>query len=311
MKTKAIRLYGKKDLRLESFELPDIKENEVLADVITNSICMSDYKAAIQGADHKRVTKDIAERPIIIGHEQCGTILKVGKKLKNKFKAGMRYSIQPAVNYPGKESEAVGYSYQYVGGDATKIVITSEVIEMNCLIPYAGDAFFKASLSEPIACILAALKSQYHVKPNQYEHEMGIKKDGNVALLGGGGPMGLEFIDLLLHNEIKPKSIVMTDIDQSKLDRAALLFPQAEAEKLGIKIFYVNVNHKNAIQELMDLSVGKGYDDVFVLIPNAAVVEQSSMILGLDGCLNFFTGPTNQDFKALLIFIMFIIMVTM
>ncbi len=298
MKTTALRLYGKRDLRLESFELPEIKEDEILADIITNSICMSDYKAAIQGADHKRVTKDIAEKPIIIGHEQCGTILEVGEKLKNKFKAGMYYSIQPAVNYPGKESEAVGYSYQYVGGDATRIVIPSEVIEMNCLIPYSGDAFFKASLSEPIACILAALKSQYHVKPNQYEHEMGIKKDGNVALLGGGGPMGLEFLDILLHSERRPKLIVMTDIDQSKLDRAAILFPPNNAAKLGVKIFYVNVNHKDSIQELMELSDGKGYSDVFVLIPNAAVVEQSSMILGLDGCLNFFTGPTNQDFKA-------------
>jgi L-sorbose 1-phosphate reductase len=53
------------------------------------------------------------------------------------------------------------------------------------------------------------------------------------------------------------------------------------------------------MQELMELSIGKGYDDIFVLVPNAAVVEQSSLLLALDGCLNFFTGPTNQDFKAL------------
>ncbi len=72
MKTTALRLYGKSDLRLETFELPEIKDDEVLASVITNSICMSDYKAVIQGADHKRVTKDIAEKPVIIGHEQCG-----------------------------------------------------------------------------------------------------------------------------------------------------------------------------------------------------------------------------------------------
>lgn len=298
MRTEALRLYGKKDLRLESFELPELKENEVLASVVTNSICMSDYKAAIQGADHKRVTNDIAERPIIIGHEQCGTILEVGEKLKDKFKAGMKYSIQPAVNYPGRESEAVGYSFQYAGGDATKIIIPSEVVEMNCLIPYSGDAFFKASLSEPIACILAALKSQYHIKPNQYQHDMGIKKEGNVAILGGGGPMGLEFLDILLHGERKPKLIVITDIDQSKLDRSAIIFPPEDAAKLGIKVSYINVNHKNAVEELMEISGKKGYDDVFVLIPNAAVVEQASTILGLDGCLNFFTGPTNHDFKA-------------
>lgn len=298
MKSTAIRLYGKSDLRLETFDLPKIKEDEILASVVTNSICMSDYKAAIQGAEHKRVTKDIAEKPIIIGHEQCGTILKIGEKLKDKFKAGMKYSIQPALNYPGRESDAVGYSFQYVGGDATKIIIPREIIEMNCLVPYSGDSFFQASLSEPIACILAALKTQYHVKPHQYGHEMGIKRDGNLTLLGGGGPMGLEFLDILLHSEKKPRTIVITDIDKTKLDHAELLFPKEEGERNGVKLFYLDVSNKNSIRELMDISGGKGYDDVFVMIPNAAVIEQASSLLGLDGCLNFFTGPTNKNFAA-------------
>ena len=298
MKTTALRLYGKNDLRLEQFELPEIKDDEVLATVVTNSICMSDYKEVIQGADHKRVTKDIAEKPIIVGHEQCGTILKVGEKLKGKYKEGMKYSIQPAVNLPGRESEAVGYSFQYVGGDATRIVIPSEVIGMNCLITYSGDSFFKASLSEPVACILGALKSQYHTKPQQYKHEMGIRKDGKLALLGGAGPMGLEFLDVLLHTERRPGLIVLTDIDQAKLERAALLFPPDEAARMGVKMFYVNVKNENAVKELMKISDNKGYDDVLVMVPSAAVVEQASYILGSDGCVNFFTGPANQDFTA-------------
>ena len=33
MKTKAVRLYGVNDLRLEEFELPQIKEDEILAAV--------------------------------------------------------------------------------------------------------------------------------------------------------------------------------------------------------------------------------------------------------------------------------------
>ena len=79
--TRALRLYGKNDLRLDRFELPDIREDEILADVTTNSICMSSHKASAQGADHKRVPVDIAENPVIIGHEFCGTILEVGKAL--------------------------------------------------------------------------------------------------------------------------------------------------------------------------------------------------------------------------------------
>jgi threonine dehydrogenase-like Zn-dependent dehydrogenase len=68
MKTKAVRLYGQSDLRLEEFELPEIKDNEILARVVSDSICMSSYKAAIQGANHKRVPENIATNPVIIGH---------------------------------------------------------------------------------------------------------------------------------------------------------------------------------------------------------------------------------------------------
>ena len=35
------------------FELPAIKDDEILAKVVSDSICMSSHKAALQGADHK------------------------------------------------------------------------------------------------------------------------------------------------------------------------------------------------------------------------------------------------------------------
>ena len=80
MKTKAVRIYGKMDLRLEEFDLPPIGDDEILAQVITDSICMSSHKAALQGAEHKRVPDDIHINPTIIGHEFAGVIMEVGKK---------------------------------------------------------------------------------------------------------------------------------------------------------------------------------------------------------------------------------------
>ena len=80
MKTKAVRLYGKNDLRLEEFELPQIKNDEILARIFSDSICMSTYKATIQGEDHKRVPNNVKDNPVIVGHEFCGEILAVGKK---------------------------------------------------------------------------------------------------------------------------------------------------------------------------------------------------------------------------------------
>ncbi|MEF9988353.1 MAG: alcohol dehydrogenase catalytic domain-containing protein, partial [Christensenella sp.] len=141
MKTKAVRLYGKSDLRLEEFELPEITDDEMLAKVVSDSLCMSSYKAAIQGPDHKRVPDDVAEHPVIIGHEFCGEVVKAGKNVAHLAKAGDKFTVQPAMFYKGS-LEAPGYSYNYYGGDATYIVIPPEVFETNCFLKYEGDAFY-------------------------------------------------------------------------------------------------------------------------------------------------------------------------
>ncbi|MDR2816210.1 MAG: alcohol dehydrogenase catalytic domain-containing protein, partial [Proteiniphilum sp.] len=115
MKTRAVRLYGKKDLRLEEFDLPPIKEDEILAKVVTDSLCMSSYKASSQGTEHKRIPGDVAENPIIIGHEFSGELLEVGSKWAHRFKAGDKFSIQPALYYengPVGVLSAPGYSYK-------------------------------------------------------------------------------------------------------------------------------------------------------------------------------------------------------
>lgn len=298
MKTTAVRLYGKDDLRLEEFELPAIKDDEILAQVVSDSICMSSYKATNQGADHKRVPDNVSENPIIIGHEFSGEILEVGSKWQSKFKAGDKFSIQPALNYQGS-LDAPGYSFQYIGGDATHIIIPNEVMEMDCLLSYDGEGFFPASLSEPMSCIVGAFHASYHIKNGTYIHEMGIKEGGNLAILAGAGPMGLGAIDYALHYDRKPGLLVVTDIDDDKLSRAEGLFSPQEALEQGVKLVYMNTaKSQNPKADLLSLTDGNGFDDVFVFAPVKPVIEQADGILGKDGCLNFFAGPTNPEFKA-------------
>jgi L-sorbose 1-phosphate reductase len=298
MKTKAIRIYGKDDLRLEEFDLPEMKEDEIIAEVISDSICMSSYKATAQGSDHKRIPDDIHINPTIIGHEFSGVIKTVGKKWQHQFKSGDKFSIQPALNYKGSLN-APGYSFRWIGGDATHVLIPNEVMEMDCLLPFNGKEFFLASLSEPMSCVIGAFHANYHTRSGSYLHEMGIKEGGNLAILAGVGPMGLAAIDYALHCDRKPRLMVVTDIDQTRLDRAAKLHSPEEAVREGIKLIYVNTSSSaTAVQELRALTNGVGYDDVFVFAPVKPVVEQADQILGFDGCLNFFAGPSNPEFKA-------------
>ena len=299
MKTKAVRLYGENDLRLEEFELPEIKDDEILAKVVSDSVCMSTHKAALQGAKHKRVPDDVAENPVIVGHEFCGEILKVGAKWQDKYKAGDRYVIQPALNYKGSLN-APGYSYQYIGGNSQYIVIPHEVMECNCLLPYNSDTYFYGSLAEPVSCIIGGYHVNYHTKPGVYQHDMGIVEGGNAILMAAAGPMGLGAIDYAIHCDRKPGLLVVTDIDTARLDRAASILTVEEAAKNGVKLLYVNTNEvENAHDYLMALTDGKGYDDVFVYAPVKPVVELADSVLGRDGCLNFFAGPTNSAFSAM------------
>jgi len=298
MKTKAVRIYGKKDLRLEEFELPELKDDEILASVISDSICMSSHKAALQGADHKRVPDDIDINPTIIGHEFAGIILEVGKKWQNKFRTGQKFSIQPAMNQMGTLS-APGYSYRYIGGDATHVVIPPIIMEADCLLPYDGEAFFPASLSEPMSCIIGAFHASYHIPPGTYVHNMGIRQGGNMAILAGVGPMGLGAIDYALHQDRKPGLLVVTDIDDNRLARAASIFRPADAEKEDVKLVYINTGKiPEPAKYLRELSGNKGFDDVFIFAPVKQIIELGDAILGFDGCLNFFAGPVNPEFKA-------------
>lgn len=299
MKTTAVRLYGKNDLRLDTFELPPIGPDEILAKVISDSICMSSHKAAEQGAEHKRVPNDIAENPVIIGHEFCGEIVEVGSKWSGEFKAGQRFVIQPAINDPSNVHAAPGYSFRYIGGEATYIVIPDIVMSHKCLLPYSSDTFYYGSLAEPVSCIIGGFHVNYHFAAGSYVHEMGIVEGGTMALMAGAGPMGLGAIDYAIHNPRRPGILVVTDIDEARLARAASIYTVEEAERQGVKLIYANTRGiEDVPAHLIALAGDRKFDDVYVFAPISALVEQADKLLSYNGCLNFFAGPTFPEFTA-------------
>ena len=227
----------------------------------------------------------------------------MGDRWKDKFKSGDKFAIQPALNYedgPVGILSAPGYSYQFLGGDATYVVIPREVMEMDCLLVYSGPGYFPASMAEPFSCVIGAMHANYHTRPGSYVHEMEIVDGGKLALLAGVGPMGLAAINYVISRpDRKPSLMVVTDIDQDRLDRAAALYSPAIAAERGIELHYVNTaGVDDPVQHLKDINGGEGYNDVFVFAPVAPVVEQADALLAFDGCLNFFAGPSDPNFTA-------------
>jgi threonine dehydrogenase-like Zn-dependent dehydrogenase len=119
-------------------------------------------------------------------------------------------------------------------------------------------------------------------------------------LLAGVGPMGLGAIDYAIHCDRKPGLLVVTDIDNARLERAASIFTVEEAKANGVELIYVNTAEEGkGVDYLKSLTPkGAGFDDVFVYAPVRPVLEQADKLLGFDGCLNFFAGPTNPEFSA-------------
>ena len=228
MKTKAVRIHGKMDLRLEEIELPQVGPDDVQVKIISDSICMSTYKAAVEGEEHKRVPNDVAEHPTIVGHEFCGVITEVGENWKNKYKAGQGFAIQPAHFYKGSQM-APGYSYQYCGGDSQYSNIPIETLLTDNLLPYNSDTYFYGSLAEPMSCIIGTFHAMYHTKPGCYEHQMGIVEGGKMAMLASVGPMGLGAIDYALHCDRRPSLLVIT-ATTSKSDDATTHVPKTRQE---------------------------------------------------------------------------------
>lgn len=298
MKSKAVRMYGEKDLRLEEFELPEIKDDEILVKVISDSICMSTYKLVEQGKRHKRAPQNIDTNPIIIGHEFAGDIVQVGSKWADQFKPGQKFALQPALNYKGSLASP-GYSYEFFGGACTYCIIPQEVMELGCLLNYDGESYFEASLGEPMSCIIGGYHANYHTNKVNYEHAMGTKVGGNILVMGGCGPMGLGAVSYGLYTENKPKRLVVTDISDDRISRAREVISEEYAATKGVELIYVNTaTMADQEAELMAITEGKGYDDVFVYVPVREVAELGDRILAFDGCMNFFAGPTDNQFKA-------------
>ena len=308
MRAKAWRLYGASDLRLEDVELEPAGADGIVVELVANSVCVSDYKCVTLGAGHKRVPNDIATHPVMVGHEMAGVVREVGEKWKGRFHVGQRVGIQPTLNVPGHELDTViGFSWHCVGGESTHVYLPSIVMEMGCLLPYDGDAFFKCSLAEPISCIVAGLRANYHNAQAAHEHVQGIVDGGAMLLMAGCGAMGLGCVDIACHSpERRPRMLVVTDVDEARLSRAARMFGlawdggRADGVVNGVDLHFVNTaGFSDPVKSLKAYpGAEKGYDDIFVMAAVPALISQTSDLLAYDGCLNFFAGPTDKNLTA-------------
>ncbi|MFV0441659.1 MAG: zinc-binding dehydrogenase [Lachnospirales bacterium] len=298
MKTKAVRLYGKNDLRLEEFELPNIKDNEILMEIVCDSVCMSTHKATKIASEHWLVNNDLDVHPSIVGHEFAGVLKEVGSKWSQDYKVGDSYTVQVALK--DLSVGIAGYSMEFCGGSSQYVVLPSAFMEQKNLLKFNDESgFYSASMAEPISCNIGAFHTMFHTIKGTRNHEMGIVIDGICGMFASCGPMGMGGIGYLLNCDRRPSVMVITDIDDAKLHRTEQIFSKEYAKERGVEIHYVNTSKSDDPHKtLMDITSGKGFNDISVYAPVSEVIELADSLLAKDGCLNFFSGPTDTEFKA-------------
>ncbi len=119
-----------------------------------------------------------------------------------------------------------------------------------------------------------------------------IKKDGSVWLPGGAGAMGQMHTQLALEMDDGPKKVVVTDMDDNRLEKLKDHL-QGKADAKGIE--FITLNPKSFENEdafnakLCELSDG-GFDDIVMLVPVPAVLAGAAKMLGEGGLMNIFAG---------------------
>jgi threonine dehydrogenase-like Zn-dependent dehydrogenase len=298
---------GEENLKLTTVKIPKCGDRQLLGRVDAVNPCASDNKLIDQGSEHPLLYGwDTEKYPIIIGHEGTVTIVKVGKKMADQYKVGEKFAVQPAVptgplnykerykdNAKGIDKIAVGYTLP--GLFAEYVLITEEVIDTGCLLPFPKEEipYFGAALAEPISDVVAAHERMVHILKDSLNSPrravIGPKK-GGVTLIIGTGPMGLMHIEVAMNWQ--PAKLIISELLDQRRERAKTLF-QDKAKLLGIQIFFVTPN--NLEKTIEKETGGAGVDDVIVALGIAKIQEYSLNYLGRGGVANLFGGTKYQE----------------
>ncbi|WP_039766287.1 MULTISPECIES: zinc-dependent alcohol dehydrogenase family protein [unclassified Caldicellulosiruptor] len=178
---RAAVFYGKRDLRVEEFDLPPLKQGEILVKVKACGICGTDVHIFNGEKGSAKVTP-----PIILGHEFCGEVVETKSSL---FKVGDKVSIDPNI-YCGvcrfcrsgkvqlcESLTALGVNLN--GGFAEYAIVPEKQA-----ILFEDIEFEEAALAEPLACCLHGIR-KLEINPT------------DKVLVIGLGPIGLIMLEIL------------------------------------------------------------------------------------------------------------------
>lgn len=234
---RAIVLEEPKKLVLNQLEIPEPGENEVLIRVKAVGLCGSD----IHYYEHGKIGDFIVEKPIILGHEASGEIVKVGKNVVHLQK-GQRVTIEPGATC-GKCEHCQNGRYNlceeveflatppYDGAFCEYVVMRSDLV-----FPIPDQMSYEtAALIEPFSVGLHAVSR-------------GNLQEGETVLILGMGPIGLMTAAAAkLHGA---GTVIGVDLEDSRLEKA---------KEMGAT-HVINVRTDSVDDKIMEYTNRRGVD---------------------------------------------------
>ena len=188
---KAGVFYGKEDLRIEDVPVPEVGPGQMLVKIAYVGICGTDVEFYKTG-----MTPPFSKHPLVLGHENCGVVEKVGPGV-TRFKVGDRVLCGPPGHCvedcpsckQGKTNICIhGFPRtaglgQYDGGYAPYLLVHD--VEHTMIVPVPDGVDFKDAVLFDVICV-----SLHGVRLSKF-------KFGDDVVVSGTGPIGLAAIQLL------------------------------------------------------------------------------------------------------------------
>jgi len=119
-----------------------------------------------------------------------------------------------------------------------------------------------------------------------------LQPGGIAWFIGAGGPMGQMHVQRAVELAGGPVKVLATDVDTARLNSVSERFAPIAARR-GVELRAVNPNEmsKEDFDRLLrEFTGGKGFDDIVVLAPVPALIEQAAPFLAEEGLMNVFAG---------------------
>ena len=127
-----------------------------------------------------------------------------------------------------------------------------------------------------------------------------LAADGVAVFIGAGGPMGQMHVQRAIQMQNGPKVLIATEVNDLRLEALNESFVPL-AEEYGKKLIVTNpvTAEKKLYDLVMELTDGKGADDVVVSVPSGALMTEAGTLMNENGMMVFFAGVPNGTMGAL------------